>query len=115
VLAGQRPEHDVEQDRRVEELAERRQHQHGNQPVGALGDADLGLHAETLGPSPRVRRHRAHHQAVQRHRGEDVAPDVAEVQHQPTEDRGVADPVEGRVEERPQRDDRPTCVPCSRR
>ena len=40
------------------------QHQDRDEPVGALGDADLGLHAERLGLGPGVRRDRAHHQAV---------------------------------------------------
>ena len=72
-----------------------------HQPVGALGDAALGLHAQRLGTGPGVGGHRPHHQAVQRERGQRVGlagTDV--VEHQPAEDRGVAEPVQGGVEER---------------
>ena len=49
----------------VEDVGQPGHHEHGDQPVGALGDATLGRHAEALGLGSRVRRHRAHHQAPQ--------------------------------------------------
>ena len=38
-------------------------HQHGHQPLGALGDAHVGLEAQGLGLGPGVGDHHAQHQA----------------------------------------------------
>ena len=76
-------------------------HQDRHQPVGPLGDADLGVEAQRLRAGPGVRRDRSHHQADQREpQVEAVVPGPGEVERQPGEDRPVADPVERGVQER---------------
>ena len=73
--------------------------EHDDQPVGALGDADVGGHAEALGAGLGVGDDAAEDQAGQREGGHVELVALAGVaEHQPTEDGGVAHPVERGVE-----------------
>src|SRR6478735_1498709 len=101
--AGDRegPEGDVHQDREVEDRAQARHHEDGDEAVGALGDADVGGEGGAIDAGTCVGRDGAHHDAD--HRQPQVEAAVArsgEVQRQAAEDRAVADPVQRGVEER---------------